>query len=298
MTSWWSAPRRVAGLLAVVGLLVWSGCSVEGRPDPNDRLDVPTYEVVDADGRQVVLEGPARRVVSLVPSASETLHALGRSDALVGRTDFDTASWASPIPSVGGGLEPSLEAIVALAPDLVIRFGGEQDTRTPARLDDLGIAHMAVRPDDIEDIYRTIDLVGWAVGAGARTDSLEAAVRSGLEEAAARVSGLPRVRAAFVLDGSPPWVAGPGTFIDEVMALMGGDNAFGDLEALYAPVSPEQLRQRSIDVVLLGGTGPFDASLVPGARIERAGAALDLPGPGVVGAARRIGELLHGRAHE
>jgi iron complex transport system substrate-binding protein len=99
---------------------------------------------------------------------------------------------------------------------------------------------------------------------------------------------------AYLLDGTPPWAAGPGTFIDEIMSLMGGDNVFADLDALYAPVSPEQLRGRQIDVVLLAGTEMLDPSLVPGARIERAGGALDLPGPGVVEAAHRIGELLHG----
>jgi iron complex transport system substrate-binding protein len=231
-----------------------------------------------------------------VPSASETIHALGRADVLVGRTDFDTASWAADIPSVGGGLEPSLEAIVALQPDLVIRFAGEQDTRTPARLDALGITHMAVRPDHLEDIYRTVTLVGRAIGEAARADSLVVEIRTGLEEAAASVRSWPRVRAAYVLDGTPSWVAGPGTFIDEVMSLMGGDNAFGDLAAPYAPVSPEQFRERAIDVVLLAGTSAFDAALVPGARVERVDGALDLPGPGVVGAAGRIGELLHGRS--
>jgi iron complex transport system substrate-binding protein len=230
-----------------------------------------------------------------VPSATETIHALGRVDVLVGRTDFDTASWAARIPSVGGGIEPSLESIVALLPDLVIRFAGEQDTRTPARLDALGITHMAVRPDRIEDIYRTVEIVGEAIGEPARADSLAVDLRAGLADAAAGVGSLPRVRVAYVLDGTPPWVAGPGTFIDEVMSLMGGDNAFADLEALYAPVSPEQFRTRAIDVVLLAGTQVFDASLAPGARVERAGGALDLPGPGVVAAARRIGDLLHGR---
>jgi iron complex transport system substrate-binding protein len=226
------------------------------------------------------------------------IHALGRSDVLVGRTDYDTASWAASIPSVGGGLEPSLEAVVALDPDLVIRFSGEQDTRTPARLDQLGIPHLAVRPDGVEDIYATVDLVGRSIGEPVAADSLERAIRSGLAEASARVRALPRVRFAYVLDGTPPWVAGPGTYIDEVLTLMGGDNAFvdafTDMDPLYAPMSPEQFRTRSIDVVLLAGVQAFDASLTPGARLERLEGTLDLPGPGVVDAARRVGELLHG----
>jgi iron complex transport system substrate-binding protein len=291
MKSRRSASRCAVGLLAAVAACAGG----EERRAPRASGGSEPFELVDASGRRIELPGPARRVVSLVPSASEMIHAFGRSDVLVGRTDYDTASWAAAIPSVGGGLEPSLEAVVALDPDLVIRFSGEQDTRTPARLDQLGVPHLAVRPDGVEDIYRTIGLVGRSIGEAGRADSLEAAIRAGLAQASASVRALPRVRFAYVLDGTPPWVAGSGTYIDEVLSLMGGDNAFADLSALYAPVSPEQFRQRSIDVVLLAGVQAFDASLTPGARLERLGGTLDLPGPSVVQAAHRVGEILHGR---
>jgi iron complex transport system substrate-binding protein len=291
MTRRRSAPRCVVGLLTVA-----AACSREdAQPAAGGEATTASASIlVDAAGSRVELARPARRVVSLVPSASETLHALGRVGVLVGRTDYDTASWAAAIPSVGGGLEPSLEAIVSLQPDLVIRFAGEQDTRTPSRLDQLGIPHLAVRPDRLEDIFHTVDLIGRAIGELERADLLAMTIRVGLAQASADVRSLPRLRVAYVLAGTLPWVAGPGTFIDEVMSLMGGVNVFADLGSLYAPVSPEQLRDRRIDVVLLAGTQAFDESLVPGARIERVGGVLDLPGPGVVGAARRIGELLHG----
>jgi iron complex transport system substrate-binding protein len=234
-------------------------------------------------------------VVSLVPSVTETLHAMHRDDVLVGRTDFDTQPWATSIPSVGGGLEPNLEAIVALEPDLVVRFAGEQDTRTPARLGELDIPVLAVRPDRIEDIFRTIDLLGGAIGDRPAADSLAARVRDGLAEAAEKVRSFPRLRVAYVLGGTPPWVAGPGTYIDEVVSLMGGDNVFADLEPLYAPVSPEELRARAIDVVLVSEAGGFDTGLTPGVRVEHVGSALEIPGPGVVEAAYLVAERMHGR---
>jgi iron complex transport system substrate-binding protein len=178
---------------------------------------------------------------------------------------------------------------------LVIHFLGEQDTRTPERLDQLGITRLAVRPDRLDDIYSTIELVGRAIGEGARADALVAEIRVGLAEASARVSGLPKVRFVYLMGGTPPWAAGPDTFIDDVLSLMGGENAFADLGAQYAAVSPEQLRRREIDVVLLSGGQAFDASLAPAARVEHAGSALDGPGPGVVEAAYSVGALLHGR---
>jgi iron complex transport system substrate-binding protein len=254
--------------------------------------------LVDAAGAHVVLPGPARRVVSLVPSASETLRAMGAEALLIGRTDFDTAPWAARLPSVGGGIEPNLEALVALEPDLVVRFAGEQDPRTPERLDALGIAHIAVRPDRVEDIYVTARLLGRATGHGAAADSLEASIRAGLAAVAGTVRGLERLRVAYVLGGTPPWVAGPGTYIDEIVSLAGGDNVFADLGALYSAVSPEELRIRDIDVVLLSAGATFDRGLTPGTRVELVGDALEIPGPDVVDAAHRVAELLHGRSEQ
>lgn len=282
------------GAAAVFAFWAWA-CG-PGDEDPAGGDSATPLEFVDASGATVELSSPAGRVVSLVPSATATLRAMGRDDVLVGRTDYDTQPWFAELPSVGGGLEPNLEAIVALRPDLVVRFAGEQDIRTPARLQDLGIAVMAVRPDRVDDIYRTAELLGVAIDDRAAADSLVHAVRRGLAEAQEAVRPLPRQRVAYVLGGSPPWIAGPDTFIGEVIAMMGGDNAFADLEPLYAAVSPEELRSRPVDVVLVSGSSPFDASLVPGARIERVSAEHEIPGPSVVAAAWVIGERIHGRA--
>lgn len=263
--------------------------------------DAPTAEAVrliDATGSEVVLPRPARRVVSLVPSATETFRAMGRADVLVGRTDYDTHAWSTALPSVGGGIEPSLEAIVALQPDLVVRFAGEQDTHTPARLTDLGVPVLAVRPDRVEDIFRTAELLGDAIGDRQAADSLAAELRTGLAAAADKAHALPPVRVAYVLGGTPPWVAGRGTFIDDLVTLMGGDNVFSDVELLYAAVSPEEFRTRRIDVVLVSDAAGFDASLAPGARVEQVESDFEIPGPGVVEAAYRIAERIHGRKLE
>lgn len=265
-------------------------------PDRDLRAGVGTLAVVDASGAEVTLAAPARRIVSLVPSATQTLHALGATDAVAGRTDFDGQGWARQIPSVGGGLEPSLEAIVALEPDLVIRFGGSQDPRTPARLDELGIPHLAVRPDHVEDIFRTAVLLGIVTAHEAEADSLVRSIRAGLDGLGQTVSELPRQRVAYVLGGTPPWVSGPGTYIDEILTLAGGDNVFSDLETLYSSVSPEQIRTRDIDVVLLSSEGSFDRSLAPGARVVVVGDALEIPGPDVVDASYHVAELLHDRS--
>lgn len=286
--------RRLATL--ALGLcLVACGGRDRSSPDAVDGVSSDSAIVlVDASGTRHVLEGPARRVVSLVPSATETLRAIGAEEVLVGRTDFD-APWADSLPSVGGGLEPSLEALLALRPDAVIRFGGEQDPRTPARLDQLGIRHVAVRPVALDDVYETNRIIGRLIGRTAAADSLSGAIRAGLAGVAEAASALPRKRFVYLLGGSPPWVSGPDTYISEILELVGGDNVFDDLDAPYSAVSPEELRSREVDVVLVSAAGSFDESLTPDARIEVVGDALQVPGPDVAEEARAMAEAVHGR---
>lgn len=285
--------RALRARLDCATLVLLAGACAPQAPDADAAASV---RVIDASGARVELAHPARRVVSLVPSATQTLLAIGADGVLVGRTDFDTEARLATIPSVGGGLEPNLEAIVALEPDLVIRFEGAQDPRTPAGLDELGIPHLAVRPDHVEDIYRTAELLGAVTGHEGEAAALVRSIRSGLRELSERASSLPRTRVAYVLGGTPPWVAGPGTFIDEIVSLAGGDNVFSDLKVLYSAVSPEQLLTRDIEVVLVSGAGAFDSTLTPTARVADVGDALEIPGPDVVDAAYHVAELLHGRS--
>jgi iron complex transport system substrate-binding protein len=248
---------------------------------------------VDSDGREIHLRGPARRIVSLVPSATLILEALGAQDLVVARTDHDTAPWTQALPSVGGGLQPSVESLVAVQPDLVVRFGGPQDTRTPSSLDGLSIPHLAIRPDRISDVMSTIELLGRATGREDAAAALVARLRAGLDSVARVAARTPPVRVAYVLGGDPPWVAGPRTYIDELMTLAGGDNVFDDLGSLYAAVSPEEFLARRIDLILTPKAGTLDPRLAGVARVAEIGDLLELPGPGVADAARDLLRLLH-----
>lgn len=283
--------RLPAVLLAL--LLPWAlpAC---GTPE-GDRAQAGAAEAIsllDAEGRRVRLAGPAQRVISLVPSATQTLAALGAQDLVVARTDHDTLSWALALPSVGGGIQPSLEAIVAARPDLVVRFAGPQDTRTPAALDQLGIPHVGIRPDRITDALDAIRLLGDATGKTAEADSLTRSIRAQLEAVRTAAAGRPRVRVAYVLGGDPPWVAGPGTYIHELLELAGGENIFADLGALYAAVSVEEFLAREIDLILTPDAGRLDARVAAAARVAQVGDALEFPGPSVAEAARTVAALL------
>jgi iron complex transport system substrate-binding protein len=231
-------------------------------------------------------------VLSLVPSATEALVALGASDRLVGRTDFDTAAVLTRLPSVGGGLDPTLEAIVSLDPDLVIHFAAETDVRTPARLDELGIRHLAVRPERIADVRSMLSDLGRITHRTSQADSILASIDAILARVRQAVQGRPPPAVAFLLDGTPPWAAGPGTFIDELIATAGGHNVFDDLSRPYAPVSPEELVARPVDVVLTP-VGARPGGLPPGARVVEVPPSSQLPGPRLGQAALEIARVLH-----
>lgn len=282
---------RLRQLLAAVALPLLLGCADRSADVAADPASGTT--VVDHAGRSHDFTTPAVRIVSLVPSATSTLIALGLEDRIVGRTDYDDDPRLADVPSVGGGLEPSLEAITALRPDLVIRFEGEQDPTTPARLDDLGIAHMGVRPVGLDDIFATNELIGAATGQRASADSLSSAIRAGLDQIRADAEGRPAVRVAFLLGGTPPWVSGPGTFVSEVVELAGGVNAFADLPAPWTSVGREEFLVRAIDVLLAPDGRSVRADLAPGARIVTVGDALDQPGPDIVEAARLVFDAIH-----
>lgn len=286
------ASRRHPVLVLLLALAA-GACGTSDDAGPRERSEgEPIGSLVDADGRAVSLSPTASRIVSLVPSATLTLAAIGAGDALVARTDYDTATWALGLPSVGGGLNPSLETIAAATPDLVIRFGGPQDTRTPTALDGLGIRHLAIRPDGIADILRIVEQLGALTGRTTEAAATAAGIRSGLDSVRAEAPPGPPLRVAYVLGGTPPWVAGPGTYVQELLEVVGATNAFADLGSLYAAVGVEEFMAREVDLILTPEPGRLDARLRGRSRVVAVGGTLELPGPGVVQAARALAGLL------
>ena len=258
-------------------------------PTPSDSGLV----VVDAAGRSLRFDRPPTRVLSLVPSATAILVSLGVSDVLVGRTDFDTTAALRDLPSVGGGLQPDLERLVTLRPDLVIRFAGEQDTVTPRALAARVIPHLAVRPDRIEDVHAIVRQLGVVMGRVAKADSLIATLDRELAEVRRLVAARERVRVAYLLGGIPPWVAGPGTYVADLLEVAGAANAFADLDHLYAPVSLEELLMRDIDAFVVARGTVVSPRLRARAPVREVSPDIELPGLGLGHAARALAEVLH-----
>jgi len=269
-----------------------SGTSADTSPERPSSLGSPIALVGDG-GDTVRLHEPPGRILSLVPSATETLIRLGVAERLVGRTDYDTAPALSDLPSVGGGLQPNLEILRTLDPDVVVAFAGDSDAVTARTLGTLGIPVLRVRPDGIPDVRRMVLRLGELVQEEGPARTLVAEIDGTLEEIRAAVAPFPRVRAVYLLGGTPPLAAGPGSFLSQLVEVGGGENVLDDLGALYAPVSPEVLLERDVDAVLMTRGSRVDARILEGRRVVELPGEVEIPGPDVGASAWIVARALH-----
>lgn len=213
--------------------------------------------LTDGLGREVKLESPAQRVVSLAPSNTEILFALGAGDQVVGRDEVsDYPEAALALPTVGGWSGFSAEAIVALEPDLVLA-AEINDPELVAELEKLGVTvYYLSNPKTLEDLYTNIEIVATLTGRDATklTDSLKARVAA-VDEKLASVKEKPVVFYEIdATDPSKPYTAGPGTFIDLLIARAGGQNVvtLAGITDPYPQIGLEQLVLTPPDIILLG----------------------------------------------
>lgn len=294
---------RLAALAAVLALAGACGGADARAGAPAESAITLTDDL----GRVVSLAGPARRIVSLKPSATQTLVAMGATDRLVGRTDWDKDAALRHLASVGGTVRPNLEQLVALRPDLVLAWE-TTDPGTRQRIEEMGIPVFATRSHDTTDVFRSFASLGRLTGRTRAADSLAASVRAELAAVAASVRGVPRPSVFFVVWNDPPMTAGPDTYIGQLVDVAGGRTAFPELKREFAQVSMEEIVRRQPQVVILpqGEDGVLrmeSLRQLAGWRELRAlkgGATVELPadlvsqaGPRIGESARRLRDAIH-----
>lgn len=227
--------RPVLLLLAALAAC-WSESAPSAEPEPSGSTQA------DAE--------VAPRTVALSPSLGELIVAIGAADALVGRTDFDVHPDIAPLPSVGGGLDPDLERLVALGVERVVAPATRDAPALATRLADLGIDWLGIRTESVQDIHAAIDILGRQYGRQVQADALRAQINAELAAVREHVEGRPPVRVFYVVWDDPPMTTGAGTFVNELITLAGGHNVFADADALWPNVSFEALVARAPDVIV------------------------------------------------
>ena len=170
-------------------------------------------------------ETPARRVVSLNPSLTEIAIALGAREQLVGVDDYSArAPDAAGLPTVGGLYDPSLEAVVALSPDLVVLVVSAEQRGFREKLEALGVPCLALAPVSFDDVLAAIETLGGRLGHESAAAARVAAIRRTRDRVAAAAHELPELRGVLVLQRDPLFVAGAGTFVDEMLRILRVEN--------------------------------------------------------------------------
>jgi iron complex transport system substrate-binding protein len=235
--------KRLALILVVLALMLAPACTSESATGPGT--------ITDDLGRTVYIEETPQRIVSLAPSITETLFALDLGDKVVGVTEHcDYPPEALAKPRVGGYFTTSLELIIAQNPDIVFSDGHDP---VNARLEGL-VPVVVLQPQDITGIYHDIALVGKIMGkkkAEELTAEMKAKIAS-IESKTASVSEKPTV--FYEIDGSDPskpWTVGPGSFIDTLITLAGGENMVTVSQA-YLQISLEEVVDADPDIIILG----------------------------------------------
>jgi iron complex transport system substrate-binding protein len=262
----------------------------------------------DTNGQVVELARPAARVISLVPSATDLLVAAGGRDRLVARTDNDHAPELAALPSVGG-MEPSLERIVALRPELVVVFQASASRALLEGLRAQGIPTFALGTRDTAETFAGLAALGRLAGVERGAEALAGRMRA--ELAAVSAPAPCDTPSVFLLvNVNPPMTAGPGTFMAQVVDVAGGRTAFPELREDWAMISLEEVLRRQPDWLVTsadeGGTRErrlAQLRAAPGWRELRAvregrvvvmpSDLLSRPGPRLGEAARTLRHALH-----
>jgi ABC-type Fe3+-hydroxamate transport system substrate-binding protein len=196
-------------------------------------------------------EAGVRRIVSLIPAATEILFAIGAGDRLVGRTHWDIyPAAARAIPDVGDGVRPTLELVVARQPDLVILYAGAGNAGVSERLSDLGVTTLPLHHDTLDDLDRNILALGEATGCQAAALRLQNRMREGLTLVRESVGSRQRPRVYYDVWADPPITIGRGSYLDALIRTAGGQNIFHDLADPSPQVSLEAIVARAPDVIL------------------------------------------------
>lgn len=264
--------------------------------------------VTDDTGTRVCLDGPPRRAVSLYGAFTELVDGLGGAGAFVARTkNDDTVPRVAALPSVGTGLRPNVELVLALSPDLVVSRGGKAAAEALEALRARGVKVAAFDPDSLADLYATIERLGTLWGREAEAKRLADDLRRRVAAVGERTRSVKkRLKVVYETRSEPLAVAGNGGLVDDVLRAAGAENAVTSPKKLLS-FDPEALLRLDPDVYVVqvgpmnpNPSRPADRPAWRSLRAVKAGRVFTAeeelfarPGPRVAEAAERLSRFLY-----
>jgi iron complex transport system substrate-binding protein len=261
--------------------------------------------LVDAIGRAVAL-GDVKRIVSLAPSSTEIVYALGAGAMLVAVDNYsDYPKSARALPHVGTDMAPSVETILALKPDLVLVATSANAERSVDLIGRTGVPVYVSRADSLNAIYADVLGIGAALGRELQAKALVATLRTRVEVVRVRYAAEPPTSTAVIVWPQPLVVAARGSHVGDLILAAGGRNVVTESTQPYPTYSTERLVKLQPDVIVVGTHATDPPSLaaldalhaIPAVRDHRVylidGDLLFRPGPRVVDGIEALAKLLH-----
>ncbi|MBI5410855.1 MAG: cobalamin-binding protein [Nitrospirae bacterium] len=267
---------------------------------------------VDDLGRKIYLAKPPARIISLAPSVTEILFAIGLDREIVGVTQFcDYPPEALAKPKVGYS-NPNVESIVALQPDLILAPREFMRADVLGKLEQLKIPTFVLEAKTIEDIPSHIQTVGRMLERTSAADRVALDLRRQIAETRKKVGGLPRPRLLYVLNSRPLITVGPGSFLHHMIELAGGTNVAVRASLPYPRLSMEEVLKEDPEIIVFpvgAADGLSDSdqqqwrrwttlSAVKQGRFHRVPSdLLNRPGPRIVQGLDALARILHPEAY-
>ena len=267
--------------------------------------------ITDETGRHMTVPNDVRRIVSLAPNLTEIVYALGAGDRLVGDTNAcDTPPEAKSKPHVGNPQDPSLEAIVALRPDLVLATASINVPQTADTLLKLGVPVYTTYPHTVRQMLDSITEIGGLIGSNSQGEALKASLRARLDALQAKLADRPLAHVLFLVSVSPPYSIGVNTFIADALRWAGAESVLVTDQNWPQPTLEEIVRIQP-DYIVVTADHEGDTSeaadvrsnptwknlmAVKVGRVVTVSDKFDRPSPGLVDSIEQLARALHPEA--
>lgn len=252
--------KKQKGLILVISMMLIMTMLIGCGKQPLDEVSQPgeiqenyPMTIVDGLGYSVTIEKLPERIISIAPSQTEILFSLGLEEKIVAVSDYcDYPVEALEKEKVGSSWGTNTERIIELEPDVVFVYG-EGDLAAEEQLVAAGITIVKYMPETIGEILETIQSIGKITGTDGKALELIAEMESRRDAIIEKVKNQPSKRVFYQIWDEPLMTAGPGSFIDELIQLAGGENIAADVVGSYPQYSVEALVEKDPEIYLLPG---------------------------------------------
>ena len=209
--------------------------------------------LTDDFGDTLIVSASPKRIVSLNPTTTELLFAIGAGPRVTGRTSYDAyPKEVVAVPDLGQGLRPNVEAVLNTRPDLVLLYASADNRDAARRLRAASVPTAAYKIDRIADMMRVTRVLGRLAGDSVAADRVVDSVQATLDRVRAQTASLPHPTVFWPLWETPLLSVGAGSFLNELLEIAGAKNIFSDMPQPSPTVTFEEMLRRDPDVILVG----------------------------------------------